>query len=508
GDLTTNDPKKQRQRQSGGLTIDNTTAENHCTIFTISESPLDPSLIWVGTDDGNLQVTQNDGASWNNVVGNIDGLPKSTWCSSVAASHHDRSTAYVTFDGHRTGDMTSYVYRTTDLGQTWERLSSDSLAGYAHIACEDPVNPNLLFVGTEFGLYVSIDGGRQWARFSEGLPQVSVRDLVIHPRNNDLVIATHGRGIYIIDDITPLRQITPDILADDVHIFESSPVTIGASTWLQQYTGGDEFVGGNPTEVARLVYYLKNRHLFGDLKIEIYSPEGELLKTIPGGKRKGLNLVDWYMRMKPPKTAKAKTLAAGGLFGPMLPEGTYTYKLLKGKESYEGQVTIAADPRSPHSAADRALQQQTVMKLYHLTEEIAFLGAIATETRDQAQARAEELGDKDGLRKRLDTFAARLREFNDSMVVNDDETQGITGDERLREKVVNLYQSVMAYGGRPTESQMARFEVFSGEVDKSRAELDGILAGQVDKLNSELRGKQLEPLKILTREEFDKRSGS
>lgn len=507
-DLTTNDPKKLQQRQSGGLTIDNTTAENHCTIFTISESPLDQSLIWVGTDDGNLQVTENDGQSWSNVVGNIAELPKSTWCSSVAAGRHDRNTAYATFDGHRTGDMTPYIFRTTDLGKSWERLTSDSIKGYAHIICEDPVNPNLLFVGTEFGLYVSIDRGRQWARFTGELPPVSVRDMVIQPRDNDLVLATHGRGVYIIDDITPLRQITPDILADDVHILEASPVTVGASTWLQQYTGGDEFVGGNPVEVARLAYYLKKRHMFGDMKIEVYSPEGELLRTITAGKRKGLNLVNWYMRMKPPKSAKAKTLAAGALFGPTLPEGDYTYKLIKGKDTYEGSVTLAADPRSPHSAEDRALQQQTVMKLYRLTEEIAFLGAIATETAEQANARAAELDKGDGLGKKLRGFAVQLMEFNDSLVVNDNETQGITGDQRLREKVVNLYQAVMAYGGSPTASQLDRFEVFSGDVQRFSGQLEKILSGQVEKLNSDLDAKSLQPLKVITREEFDKRAGS
>ncbi len=508
GDLTTNDASKQKQRDSGGLTIDNTTAENHCSIFTISESPLEPAIIWVGTDDGNLQVTENDGDNWRNVVANIDGLPEHTWCSSVAAGHHDRNTAYATFDGHRTGDMTTYIYRTTDLGQSWEALTDDSLTGYAHIICEDLVNPNLLFLGTEFGLYISIDGGSQWARFTEGLPRTSVRDMVIQPRENDLVLGTHGRGVYIIDDITPLRQITADVLVNDVHLFETSPVIPGTFSWMQQFPGAGDFVGRNPVEVARLAYYLKKRHILGDMKIEIFNPEGELIKTLPGGKRKGLNLVNWYMRMKPPKTAAAKTLAPGAMIGPMLPEGVYTYKLTKGKDSYEGEVVIAPDPNSPHSAEDRALQQQTVLKLYQLTERIAYLGAATTETRDQAEERAEGLRQKDGLRKRLESFVDELNEFNDSLVVTDDETQGITGDERLREKVTGLYLSVMVYGGRPTASQLARFEVFEREVERFRGRLDTIMANRVEKLNSDLMSKDLEPLKLLTEDEFEKRQGS
>jgi len=213
GDLTTNDPAKQKQEESGGLTIDNSTAENHCTIFTICESPKDEKVIWAGTDDGNLQVTQDGGKTWTNVVRNIPGLPANTWCSSVEASRHDRATAYVTFDGHQTDDMKTYVYKTTDGGKTWKAIATEAIKGYAHVIREDLANPNLLFVGTEFGLFVSVDGGEQWAQFTGNLPNVSVRDIAIHRRESDLILATHGRGIMIIDDMTPLRQITPQVLS-------------------------------------------------------------------------------------------------------------------------------------------------------------------------------------------------------------------------------------------------------------------------------------------------------
>src|SRR5918998_5023817 len=163
-DLTTNDPAKQRQEQSGGLTIDNSSAENHTTIYAISESPRNAQVVWAGTDDGNLQVTRDGGKSWANVVKNVPGLPANTWVSYVSASNFDEATAYATFDGHMTGDMKTYIYRTSDFGKTWTPLASADTEGFAHVIKEDTVNRDLLFLGTEFGLFVSLDGGRQWAR--------------------------------------------------------------------------------------------------------------------------------------------------------------------------------------------------------------------------------------------------------------------------------------------------------------------------------------------------------
>ncbi|MFT3765417.1 MAG: hypothetical protein QM820_07880 [Minicystis sp.] len=197
-DLSTNDPEKQKQEQSGGVTVDNSSAEMHTTIYAISESPRDPKVIWAGTDDGNLQLTRDGGKTWNNVVGNVPGLPKHSWVSWVEASRFDAGTAYAAFDRHTFGDMTPWVYKTTDHGQTWKRIVSPSqgVRGYAHVIKEDVVSPSLLFVGTEFGLWISTDGGARWAEFKGGdFPSVAVREIQVHPRDHDLVIATHGRGI-------------------------------------------------------------------------------------------------------------------------------------------------------------------------------------------------------------------------------------------------------------------------------------------------------------------------
>src|SRR2546426_5023486 len=225
-DLTTNDPEKQKQEQSGGVTVDNSSAEMHTTIYAIAESPKNPNLVWVGTDDGNVQITRDGGKTWTNVVSNIPGLPKNAWVSSIEAGHFDEDTAYATFDVHTFGDMRPFVYGTNDFGKTWTPVVAPGgpVRGYAHVVKEDLVNKDLLFVGTEFGLWVSLDGGKQWAQYKGAdFPNVAVRDLAIHPRDHDLVIATHGRGIWIVDDITPLRELTPETLAKEAAFIEARP---------------------------------------------------------------------------------------------------------------------------------------------------------------------------------------------------------------------------------------------------------------------------------------------
>src|SRR5437879_1090171 len=204
-DLTTNDPVKQQQEQSGGVTVDNSSAEMHTTIYAIAESPKNPNVVWVGTDDGNLQLSRDGGKTWTNVARGIKGLPPQAWVSSIDAGHFDEGTVYATFDLHMFGDPRPYAYRSGDYRKTCTALVAPDgpVRGYAHVIKEDLANPDLLFLGTELGLWVSLDGGKQWAHYKGGdLPAVAVRDLAIHPRDHDLVIATHGRGIWIVDDIT------------------------------------------------------------------------------------------------------------------------------------------------------------------------------------------------------------------------------------------------------------------------------------------------------------------
>jgi len=509
-DLSTNDPRKQEQHKSGGLSVDNSTAENHTTIFAIAESPKDGKVLWAGTDDGNLQVTQDGGAKWTNVVGNATGVPKNTWVSGVEASPHDAATAFATFDAHTTGDMKTYVYKTADFGKTWAALGGESLAGagYAHVVRQDLENPNLLFLGTELGLYVSVDGGVRFARFTGKLPKVAVRDIAIHPRESDLILATHGRGVYIVDDITPLRSLSAEVLAADASMLPSrpSPMVIPAS--IQDFPGNDEFVAFNPEEAATITYYLKKRHIFGDLKVEVYNSSGELMATLPGGKRKGINRVAWPMRLPPPKLPPANSLVLQpfSMMGPRVQAGTYTVKLVQGDKTYTSEVKLVPEPRSTHSAEDRAVQYDTAMKLYGMLGRLTYLADAAGSARDQARQRAEALPKGDALRKRLEALAGELDRYNSAISANS-EGGWLSGERQLREKMGELYGGVNGYEGRPSKSQVDQVGVLGAELDQAAAKLETIKQGALAAANRELEKRKVAPIKVKTMEEWEKEDG-
>jgi photosystem II stability/assembly factor-like uncharacterized protein len=503
-DLTTNDPEKQRQIDSGGLTPDNSTAENHCTIFTIAESPLNPDLIWAGTDDGNLQVTRDGGGSWKNVTMNVPNLPKGTWVSYVEPSRHGEGTAFVTFDGHRTGEMEPHVYKTTDYGESWASLVTDDLEGYCHVILQDFVSPDLLFLGTEFGLYTSVDGGAQWARLKEKLPKVSVRYLAIHPREHDLIIATHGRGIYILDDITPLRQLTPEVLESDVTMLTSRPSVIRIPAGVQEFPGDDEFVGANPRSGAQITYYLKKRHLFGDFKLEVVDHDGNVLSTLPGDKRRGINRATWSMRDKAPKMPPAASLVPQyySLLGPQLPAETYTVRLSKGKKTCEGKITAVMDPRADYTAEGMALQDKTVMRLYHMLERLTYAVDSLLDIQKQARRRHSAVGKDDKLSDRLTQLVHKLETFRKTLVAT---RKGgfLAGEEQLREKLGNLYGAVNGFEGPPTQSQSRYADVLEGKLRRAEAQLESILGEDFSDLNTRLKRRDLDPIARMTKEQWE-----
>jgi photosystem II stability/assembly factor-like uncharacterized protein len=504
-DLTTNDPAKQKQLESGGLTIDNSTAENHCTIFSVSESPKSRDVIWVGTDDGNVQLTRDGGKTWTNVAGNVPGLPKNAWVSSVQAGRFAEGVAYATFDNHMLGDMKTYVYRTTDFGRTWEPLATADVEGYAHVVKEDVVDPDLLFVGTELGLFVSVDRGKQWAQFTGNLPNVGVRDLAIHPRENDLIVATHGRGIYIVDDIAPLRGLTAEVVQKDVAFLPSRPAPMILQGSEFVFQDDSQFDGSNPPEAATIAYYLKKRHLVGDLKLEIYDEKGALVSMLPGGKRRGVNRVSWPMRAPAPRIPKAADLAYGALFGPRVPDSTYTVKMIKGKETYESKVSLVPDPRSRATAEDRKLQRETVAQLYADLERMTMTVESIADARDQARARAEKLPKGDPLRKRLEAFGDAMEAQRGALVSTRESESGISGDEKLREELSTLYGNVNSYDGRPTESQVNRMGVLRADLEAAYKKFGTAADKEIAALNPQLERKKLDPIAKLTPEEWAKR---
>jgi hypothetical protein len=244
-DLTTDDKEKQKQDASGGLTRDVTGAENHCTILTIAPSAVQDGVLWVGTDDGRVQLTRDGGQSWRSVEDRLPGLPKHTWCPHIEASKHDAAIAYAVFDGHRNADWTPYVHVTRDFGETWVSLATSAIDGYCLCIEEDPVQKNLLWLGTEFGLWLSFDGGTSWHRWSHGVPACSAMAITTHPRDHDLIVATHGRSLFVIDDISPLRSLTPETLRQKLHVFASQPATLHevAQSPGSRFPGQGEFRG-------------------------------------------------------------------------------------------------------------------------------------------------------------------------------------------------------------------------------------------------------------------------
>ncbi len=502
GDLTTNDKSKQHQEESGGVSNDVTSAENHCTIYSIAESPLDKNLIWVGADDGNLQVTSDGGKTWIKVNQNITGFPLGTWVSSIEPSRFDKNTVYASFDRHAYGDIKTYIYKSTDLGKTWKSLATGDLAGYAHKIKEDIISPKLLFVGTEFGLFVSIDGGENWAQMKAKIPSVAVRDIVIQASTNDLVLGTHGRGILIVDDISALRQLTPEVLEAECTILPSRPTFLTQGHYGYAYGNAGEFVGANSTEDAIITYYLKERATTGELRLEILDKEGKVISEIEGTKRKGLNKVSWEMRSKPPRVAKGSKIDGGGFTGPMVTQGTYTVRLIKGDKHFTGKLELIPDPASPHNAEDVVLQQTTVKKLYKMEEDLAFLGEQVNNLRDSLKT-GINLSKDEKIKKISQAYLNKLENFRKTLFTTKEGNVMFVDDEQLREKLSALYASVASYDGRPTDTQLERVKGLEYDLQQAQKIGQNLFTKELNELNTKLVGRT--KYQLLSLEEFDKK---
>ena len=495
-DLTTNDPQKQKQEQSGGVTVDNSSAEMHTTIYSISESPLDGKVIWAGTDDGNLQLTRDGGKSWTNVVKNVKGLPKASWVSWVEASRFSPGTAFAAFDRHTFGDMAPWVYRTTDFGKTWTRIVApeQGVRGYAHVVKEDLVVSSLLFVGTELGLWISLDSGRHWSEFKGGdFPSVAVRDFQIHPREHDLVLATHGRGIWIIDDITPLRHFSSDVLTREVAFLPTRPAQQRVQTTGNWPEGDAKFVGPNPTGGAEIAYYQRARHLFGPLKLEVLDADGKVVDTITASKRRGINRVAWSMHVKPPKVPRAATVAFSASQGPRVVPGTYTVRLTRGTNVIDTKLVIGLDRRAPYNVAERKQQFDAAMRVHALFGEMSGLVEQIEMARGGAQARMKALAQGDDLSKSLRTVSDQLEELRKKIVATK-EGGAITGEERLREHTDELYSAIVGWEGPPAKYQLERIDVLKRELNDVKGEFNTFVAQKVGPVNAELRKRKLEPI--------------
>jgi photosystem II stability/assembly factor-like uncharacterized protein len=365
-------------------------------ITTVSESALNKDLLWVGTDDGNLQVTRDGGKTWKNVFERVKGVPKGTYVTRVVASRHAEGTAYATFDGHRGSDFNIYVYMTTDYGDTWKSirngLPDDN--GIVHVIREHQRNPKLLFLGTEYGLYVSFDQGARWTRLKLNLPTVPVDDIAIHPRDNDLVVATHGRSIWILDDISALEQMNDAVAGEDFHLFEPRSATEWRVANRSGNTGHKLFLAPNPPNGALIHYYLKNKLDEKErVRISITDKDGKVVRELDGTKEAGINRVVWDLRARSinAQAAAAGATAGGGEQGEAgeaagqgfgfggfgggfgggggalrVEPGEYTVKVTLGKNEQSKKVVVEEDPRIVISADERVARRQALNQLFQM----------------------------------------------------------------------------------------------------------------------------------------------
>jgi photosystem II stability/assembly factor-like uncharacterized protein len=381
-DLTTNDTLKQKQDKSGGLTIDATNAENHTTILCIAPSPLDENIIWVGTDDGNLQLTTDGGQNWTNLNSRLPGFPKGAWIPQIHVSNKNKKEAFVVVNNFRQNDWSAYLYYTEDAGQSWERKVRENYFGtFVVSVIQDPVEANLLFVGTDAGLYFSLDKGNTWAQWGKKLPNVQIRDMKIHPETNDLILGTFGRAFWIIDDIGFLREMANDNVRErkmDLYLFNPSPAYL---TSFRSYDGirfiaQGEFVGDNKQRGAMITFWKKPSNIEDkkeDKKkntdpsdddtlkkkgkkasINILNSSGDTIQTLKRELKDGLNRVYWNLDRKAvkfPSRRSARPNANEPDGAPVLP-GTYKIMLSYGKVKDYTEVEVRMDPRSNQSLQD------------------------------------------------------------------------------------------------------------------------------------------------------------
>ncbi|UCE41649.1 MAG: hypothetical protein JSV17_01265 [Candidatus Aminicenantes bacterium] len=318
----------------------------YSAIVSVDESPLKPGLIWAGTSDGNVQLTQDDGATWTLLNDKMTGAPKSYWVKRVEASNHVLGRAYVVFDGHRHDDQDPYIFVTENFGKTWKKITSGLPEGSVYVVREDYKNPDLLFAGTEFAVYISLDRGETWERFMNGLPTVPVHDLFIHPRDFDLIAGTHGRGAWIVDNITPLQQLSPEMNEKDVYLYNIRSEVQWARTYEWSWVADKRFKRSNPPTGSMIYYHLKSE-MPEPVKIAIMDITGTVVRNLEGPKNAGLHKVLWDFRKNPPQEQEGgSNQSMQRRFrrpAPMVGPGEYLVQLSAGDKVVNTKLVIEKD---------------------------------------------------------------------------------------------------------------------------------------------------------------------
>ena len=496
-DLTTNDPEKQKQGDSGGLTMDATGAENYTTILVIEPSPLERNMLWAGSDDGKVHYTQNGGQTWIDVSANLKGLPKGSWIVQIKASNKTKGEALLVANDYRRFNYTPYVYRTTNYGKTWERIVDGTVSkSYALSIIEDPVERNLMFLGTDDGLYISLNAGSSWTKWTHGFPTVSVKDLVIHPREHDLVIGTFGRAAWVLDDIRPLREIAKNssVLSEDIKVF-NPPVAYQAA--YQEATGSrfgaDAIYNGENREYGALIkYYFKKlpsvssekdkdeddeekedeieeKETKGPSKDSIYMKIYDGTRLIRSLKKKipdstGIYTWQWYMDEagveRPSRKIRERKNEPGGT---SVKPGNYRIELQYMDKTSTASVTVESDPRLDVSAKSINESYSASKQLEQLTQTAADAVEQLVKSKNTAEELSEKLKKEDDKKFKVEIKASKeIVKKIDSLIAlylgKEDKRQGITRNPEVtvmqRLGTANWYSRSRPNGMTQTENTL------------------------------------------------------
>lgn len=496
-DLTTND--KSKQKSSGGpIVTDNTAAEFHCTILSIAPSPIDAGLIWVGTDDGNVQLTRDGGKTWVNTFTSVPGLRPNAWINKIEASRFDAGTAYVSASHWQSGDYTPYFYKTTDHGRTWTRITSGLPAkGWSHVIREDPKTRGLLYAGTENGLYASWDDGASWVSIRNNIPAAPVRDIAIHARDNDIIVATHGRGIYILDDAAPFQQIAAALKADQF-FFPVRPAIRWAGGAGMFRPNERDWMAPNPTPGAYLNVYLKSAPK-EPLTITIADKAGRTVRTLRNQRAEaGVNRFVWNLRADNPAEQPGPAPGMGdipaailerfgfGSFGPFVVPGEYVAKLKTASGELTASFQVALDPRVSATTADLTAQYDAAMSVLGLQARANAVIERANDLIAQLSALEAQLAKQQPpppARAMVKEAIDKIKMFRDTDLARPLPGQQYRQYPRLREDLQGLAGYINRGFKAPNAGEVERMKDLSDQLQQAVTKMNAIVTGDIAAIN-------------------------
>ncbi|HEY3038072.1 MAG TPA: hypothetical protein VGJ66_05005 [Pyrinomonadaceae bacterium] len=510
-DDLTRDQDREKLPIMGALPDKNTLSrhdgvETFGQIVTLAESPIKEGLLYAGTDDGNLQISRDSGRTWKNITGKVPGVPDKTYVSRVVPSRYAEGTAYLTLDGHRADDYNTYVFVTTDYGESWKTIKSNIPAGVTtRVIREHPRNQNLLFLGTEFGVYVSFDRGGRWTRLKGNLPLVRIDDLQIHPRDNALVLATHGRSVWVLDDLSPLERASENILTSDIHLFDVANATHFRLYGRKGSTGHKWFAAANPPYGAVINYYVKDKPK-DDVKVTITDSGGTVVRDLKGPKEAGLNRLVWDLRLNPPAPPpEGQGEGGGGFFGaprgPRVQPGAYTIKIAAGDKTATSKVTVQEDPRIQIVEADRGKLNEAIARVYALQKSAQDARKTMQSLKTQITTLQSSLKDNPDSSKQVNDSVQKLSDQLAAIqkkLVSAPDTSGSAGpalpDEPrpLLSQITGVAFGLDSYTAAPTDDEKTRIEDLSKQLKDFVAELNKFIGEDVNNLNKQLRESGLQ----------------